>query len=409
MIRKRSLLLMIVCVQLLLSGCWSEHELSDLAFVLALGIDKTEDGKYEVSLQIVNPGNVAGATQQVGGGGQGLPIVVYHEKGDNIVEAIRKNSELVSRRLYFSHTNMLILGEKVAKNDIVDILDALEREQEFRVTTDVVIARGTKAQKILETLTPVDKIPADQIRKTLSVTHEKWGQTFPLKIFELIEQLVSPGKQPVVPGIALDHYDEKGGTQENVQKTHPYTNIVVNGLALMKDGKLKKWVYGETARGVSWTLGKVQSTDVTIDWKGKKEAISYEVLREKSKLNAKVKNGKPVGSVLVKVEGNIGEVMVPIDITNLRTIEKLEKRISEEIRKEVERAIKTAQRNHTDVFGFGEAVHRSDPKFWKKEQMNWGDHYFPNMKITVKAKAHIRRSELRTKPFLSTIKEEKRR
>lgn len=409
MIRKLALSLMISCLTILLSGCWSEHELSDLAFVLALGIDKTKDGKYEVSLQIVNPGNVAGATQQVGGGGQGLPIVVYHEKGDNIVEAVRKNTELVSRRLYFSHTNMLILGEKIAKKDMYEILDALERDQEFRVTTNVVIARGTKAQNILETLTPVDKIPADQMRKTLSTSHEKWSQTFPLKVSELIEQLISPGKQPVVPGIKIDHGNEKGGTQENLQKTHPYSNIVVNGLALMKDGKLKKWVYGETARGVSWALGKVQSTDVTINWKGKREAISYEVLREKSKLNAKVKNGKPVGSVLVKVEGNIGEVMVPIDITNLRMVEKLEKRLSEEIRKEVERAIQIAQQNHTDVFGFGEAVHRSDPKFWKKEHMKWNDHYFPNMEITVKAKAHIRRSELRTKPFLSTIKEEKRR
>lgn len=106
---------MIVCVQLLLSGCWSKRELTDLALVLALGIDMTKDGKYEVSMQIVNPGNVAGAVQQGGGGGQGLPIVVYHQKGDNIVEAARKASTMISRRLYFSHTNMLVIGEKVAK------------------------------------------------------------------------------------------------------------------------------------------------------------------------------------------------------------------------------------------------------------------------------------------------------
>lgn len=44
----------------LLTSCWSKKELTDLAFVSAMGIDKTKDGRYELTFQIINPGNVAG-------------------------------------------------------------------------------------------------------------------------------------------------------------------------------------------------------------------------------------------------------------------------------------------------------------------------------------------------------------
>lgn len=52
-----------ICI---LSSCWSSKELTDLAIVAAMGIDKTKDGQYQITLQIINPGNVAGGLQ--GGG-----------------------------------------------------------------------------------------------------------------------------------------------------------------------------------------------------------------------------------------------------------------------------------------------------------------------------------------------------
>ncbi|MED5074414.1 Ger(x)C family spore germination protein, partial [Anoxybacillus geothermalis] len=52
-----------VCA-VLLAGCWSKKELTDLAVVIAVGLDKTKDGRYLASFQVVNPGNVAGAPQR---------------------------------------------------------------------------------------------------------------------------------------------------------------------------------------------------------------------------------------------------------------------------------------------------------------------------------------------------------
>ena len=80
---------------LFLTSCWSKKELTDLAIVSAMGIDKTKDGRYHITLQIINPGNVAGI--QGGGGTQSPPITIYSASGDNIVEASRRASGRISR------------------------------------------------------------------------------------------------------------------------------------------------------------------------------------------------------------------------------------------------------------------------------------------------------------------------
>ncbi|MCT9852610.1 Ger(x)C family spore germination protein, partial [Priestia megaterium] len=73
--RKGFFLLLMITITILLSSCWSKKELTDLAIVAAMGVDKTKDGRYHLTLQIINPGNVAGV--MVGGGGtQSPPITI---------------------------------------------------------------------------------------------------------------------------------------------------------------------------------------------------------------------------------------------------------------------------------------------------------------------------------------------
>ncbi|WP_212591189.1 Ger(x)C family spore germination C-terminal domain-containing protein, partial [Priestia megaterium] len=89
-----------------------------------------------------------------------------------------------------------------------------------------------------------------------------------------------------------------------------------SGIAVLKQGKLVDWLYGKTARGTVWILDKIQGTDINIDWRGRKEAVAYQTVRQKTSLSVQIKNGQPHISVHTRVEGDIGEMEVPVDITN---------------------------------------------------------------------------------------------
>lgn len=68
-------------------------------------------------------------------------------------------------------------------------------------------------------------------------------------------------------------------------------------------------------------------------------------------------------------------------------------------------AIKRAQKNRTDILGFGEVIHRARPNQFKKLESEWNDVYFPKLDVDITVEAYIRRAGLRNKSFLSGVKE----
>ncbi|MEH7510913.1 Ger(x)C family spore germination protein [Priestia megaterium] len=404
--RKGILLFMMVTMTLLLTSCWSKKELTDLAIVAAMGIDKTKAGRYHITLQIINPGNVAGGMQGGGGGTQSPPVTIYSASGDNLVEASRRASGRISRRLYYAHTNLVVVGEKLAKEEGLDtLIDGLDRDPEFRNTSTLVIANHSSAADVVKTLTPVDKIPANKILKTLEFTQRKWGENIKTSLQEVMKSLESPGRGTVVSGFRLVGNPQQAQKLDNLQESAPAATLQASGIAVLKKGKLVDWLYGKPARGTVWILDKIQGTDINIDWEGKKEAIAYQTVRQKTSVSAQVKNQQPHISVHTRVEGDIGDMEVPIDITNPKVIRKIEQSVRKEIKKELETAIKRAQKNKTDILGFGEVVHRTRPNQFKKLKTEWNDVYFPKLDVDITVEAYVRRAGLRNKSFLSGVKE----
>lgn len=391
--------LVFIVMTLLLSGCWSRKELTDLAIVAAIGIDKNEEGRYVGTLQIINPGNVAGGMQGGGGGSQGPPVSVVTGTGNSIVELSRRTSRKLSRRLYYAHTNLVVISEDLAKEESINnILDPLERDAEFRSTAIIVIAQGTKASDMVKVLTAIDKIPANKVIKTLKFTERTWGENISVNMQDAIKTLVSPGKELVVSGFRVSGDVAKGKKIENTQQTEPSSLLYAGSLAIFKTGKLTAWIDGETARGSVFLLDKLKASAIAVKWEGKDEAIIYELIRQKTKVIAKMEKGKPRVSIEVQAEGNIGEARVPIDLNNPDVLLKIEKAIEKEIKKEISMAVKQAQKNKSDIFGFGEALHRTNPKEWEKMAAKWNDIYFPEVKTDIVVDAFIRRTGLRNNP-----------
>ncbi|MCM2533070.1 hypothetical protein NDK43_12555 [Neobacillus pocheonensis] len=162
-----SIFLLIVLILPTLSACWNQKELTDLAFVMAMGIDKGKTKKFDVSFQIVNPGNVSSGQQS--GGGQGLPIAIFKSSGNTLTEAARNATKKVSRQLYYAHTNLLVISEEIAKTQMLNVFDALERDPVFRTTTYIVISRNTSADVVVSSLSLLDKLPANKITKELQI------------------------------------------------------------------------------------------------------------------------------------------------------------------------------------------------------------------------------------------------
>ncbi|GHH96845.1 Ger(x)C family spore germination protein [Neobacillus kokaensis] len=398
----RIFMLLIIVIPLL-GGCWNQRELTDLAFVMALGIDKgTGNEKYDVTFQVVVPANVA-SSQNGGSGGQGPPVVVYKSSGNNLTEASRRATKKIPRELYYSHTSIVVIGEDLAREGILGVLDALDRDPEFRTTTVVIIAKDRKAEDLISVITNLDKLPMNRFIKTLEATEAMLGENIKVTIDDLLQGITSSGKEPVISGFIMEGSTEKGTSPQNINTTKPPAMITADGLAVIRKGKLAGWLDYNNARGAVWLMNKMQGTDIDFNWNGIKDAVSTTPFLSNTKVAVSIKNGKPFANINIETAFKLSEINTDFDNEDPKKIEVLENRVSAQIKSEVESAIKQVQEYKADIFGFGENIHRNHPKIWGEIKHDWGNQ-FANMDYQINVKSYYRESGLRGKPFWSDLK-----
>lgn len=387
----------ILCMALL-AGCWNRREINELAFVVAIGIDKLQEkeGSFQVSFQVVNPSEVA--MQQ--GSPNSAPVTIYKATGDTIFEALRNASRVSPRRFFVGAVRLFIIGENLAREGIKDLFDLIDRDHEMRRTLTVLIARDTDAETILETLTPLEKIPTNRILNTLEVTEKALAENMKVDRDQVANALISKGREPAISGIRVAGKKQFGEKVENTQEVEPKSTLYFDGIGLFNEGKLVGWLESTKARGFLWTQEKVKNPVVKLDCKDKKGGVVVELYRSKAKIESKIVNKKPIIHISVNTEGSFGETRCAVDLTKTKEIYQIEKKTQMVIGNEILTAIKVAQTKKSDIFGFGEVLHRSQPNEWKKVEKKWSD-LFATANVVLDIEVHIRRSGLSSKPYFA--------
>ncbi|WP_339799765.1 Ger(x)C family spore germination protein [Paenibacillus sp. FSL R5-0744] len=397
--RRALLLCVVILIQLFVTGCWSRRELNDLAIAVGIGIDKIGD-QYQVSAQVVLPSQIAGSK----GGSPQSPVNLYKATGNTVYEALRKITTLSPRKIYISHLRILVLGEDLAKEGISSVLDFMSRDTDTRNDYFIVVAKDTKAEDTLKILTSLEKIPAVRLFSSLETSEKQWAPTSTVTLGTLITELVSKGKNPVLTGVVINGNVDVGQTQKNVETVDSPTELKYSGLAVFKEDKLIGWLNPEESKVYNYLTNKVKSTVFYIQCpEGKK--VSLDVFEAHSKIKGSMHNDNPEISIEQHIESDIGEVQCRnLDLTNPKTITELEQIANQKVVHLFETTIKKVQQEFkSDILGFGEVIHRSNPQAWKKLKDNW-DQTFVNLPVSVKTDIKIRQLGKVTNSFLEEMK-----
>lgn len=366
-----------------LSGCWDRHELNDLAITVGVGIDKS--GKdYLVTAQIVIPSEVAAKK----GSGYSTSITTISATGVSTLEAARKLTTLIPRKIFASHLRILVIGEDLAREGVSKVLDGLARDHEVRSDFFIIVARETTAASILKILTPIERIPSNKMFKTLESSERAWAPTVSVELDRFISNLAKPTKNPVLTGVRIQGDKQKGMSESNLSRTTPPSYLEYSGIALFKKDKLVDWLNEEESKGYNYIMGNVKSTMGHLNCP-KGETLSVEVIRTNTKIKGHIVNGKPEINISLFMEENISEVQCQIDLLDPNTIHELEQISKTMLKQIMTSAIKKAKQNKADIFGFGEAIEDVSPKTWLKVKSDW-ENEFSKLKVNIDTDVHIR-------------------
>jgi len=396
-----ALFILFSLLTLLLSGCWNRRELNELAIAVAAGVDRVDD-RYRLSVQVVVPGQVASRKA----GGNQAPATLYTAEGDTIFEAARRMTQVSPRRIYFSHLRMFLIGESMAKAGIAKILDFLMRDHEFRTDFYLVATKGATAEDTLKIMTPLESIPANKLYNSLQTSERVWSPSITVTLDELINDLSSEGKHPILTGLEISGDREAGETSENVNSIKTPANLRFVGLAIFKVDKLIGWLNEKESRGYRYIIGGVKGSVAFVPC-GDKGKVTMETVRSHTKVTGKVIGSQPEIEIKAYVEGNVGAVECKgLDLTQTNTIEELESKMEKKAEQLMKSVIAKVQEEYkVDIFGFGEAIRRSHPGFWKRNKEEWNDRYFPELAVRIKVDYRIRRTGTLNNSFINDIKE----
>ncbi|RAP76550.1 Ger(x)C family spore germination protein [Paenibacillus montanisoli] len=395
MFRKMMFILLFLFMLLIMTGCWNRRELSDLAIAGAIGIDEAGD-QVRVSVQVLNPGEITAKK----GGSQRSPISTYSEQADTVFEALRKLTTIVPRKIYSSHIRLIVIGESLARKGIGPDLELFYRDQELRPTFYVLVARKTTAENLLKVLTSNEKIPAESLFHSLETSESVWAPTATVNMGELVRSFEGKGKAGVLTGVQVKGNVEFGASSQNLSTSSPPTTLHLSSLSVFRRDKLIGWLDEEESKGYSYITDKVKSSVgyVSCPDGGK---VVVEIVRSKSEIKWK----RNSIAIRVRVEDNVAAQQCKLDLTDPRTIPELEKKASEKIKAIMKKTLNEAQHNyHADIFGFGEAIYRSDPHKWNQLKQNWDD-TFSELPVQLDVKVKIRYTGVANKSYLKDIKE----
>ncbi len=384
---RRWLLFCLLALLPLNSGCWNYRELDQLAIVAATGIDRDEErGMVKLTVQVIKPGQVRTSGGEEGGtGGQAQqPVLIMESTGVSIFEAVRNFVLKNSRRMYWSHNQVLIIGKKAAEDGVRPLLDFFLRDHEPRPTVWVLVA-DRDAAEIIRARGGLEKISGVEMGQLIEAQTAA-SKNMTVNLEQFIARLMSKTTSATAPVITISHAQRE-------------PRIQLDGTAVFQDDRLIGKLSLRETRGILWVTGKVRSGVITVRAPGTGEKVGLEVIRATGTINSKFLAGQPKVKIKIEVEGNLGCQMSQEDLAKPEMLQSLSRRMAEAIRKEVYAAVDVAKQLRSDVFGFGEALYRSDPKRWKSLEPIWNSS-MAKLPVEVDVRASVDRMGLITKPAL---------
>jgi len=369
----KKIIILLLCILPILTGCYNYREINELAIVPALSIAKEKDN-FKITVQVINS-----KKEQDASTANQPNFITFTNTGKSIQETLRNMIVESPKKIYGAHIQFLILDESLAKEDITDALDFFFRDPEIRKVFFVVVG---KQEELLDVITPLDNTSSQNITDSLESSNKYLGLTNLITFHDLMDIYLSEKQELALPSLELIGNAKEGKEETNIQQTEPNASVKISNTAVFKDNKLLGYLTQDES--IVFNMIKNNITHTLIDINYNDGYIINEILEFKSSMEANPKDNK----ITINIKGRSGITEVNTN-QNLKTNKDIEK-IQEKLNKEIENLIKDSIKNinkkyNSDIYGFEELFYKTDYKYYNKIKDKWYEEIFNNIEIEVKS------------------------
>ncbi|MZP28221.1 Ger(x)C family spore germination protein [Heliobacterium undosum] len=382
-------LLLAVLLSPLVAGCGEKQELDRVAFIIAVGIDKVEEGRCQLTAQFFKaPARIGVESEKMN------PFWLITVEGESMMDASLKLRRRVDGPISWHQARTYIIGEEAAKEDMKDIVDFLVRNIEVRKGANMAIAEGSARDYMV--LAPEFEMNIAQETWRMIENYREWGGTTRLRMGELILASYEPQTGVLFPYLRKDKptpVESMKGKKE--EKLESYAVPAVSGGAMVRDFRMRGQLNEEETRGYLLVRAKEKAVaPVLLDCMDE-EAVGQATVVLSSirrRIEMHDNGGIPAFRIEITASGKLMEYHCETPLVKDR-VKQLEAMTSEKARHYVLAAWNQAQQSETDLFGFSRELKAFYPEIWRKEKEQWSQRL---REITLDVNVNVRLSNVGT-------------
>lgn len=375
--KRIKILVILVILSFVTTGCWNYHELNDLAITTGIAID-VKDEKYRISYMIANAKKSQGEANK-----QEASSVVYSGEGESISSAYMDLNSKNPKIPYISHLEVIVISEEAAKKGVINIIDFLMRNPESRKEFFIVLSKNTTASSILETLSPLESFPSQNLANNIVSNQEDQSTIIVEQYSDFVSKLLKDGIHPVLSGVEIEGDAEAGKEQASLESSTPSSTIKIDTIGIFKEDTLVGWADHDETVGINILNNEVGS--VLLESKCDDKYMAATLTNIKTSTDIKFEKNKPKLQLEVIAEGALVEINCKKDIEQTEVINELKDKFQESLKTMLTKSIIMAQKKYnSDIFGYGDMIHKNNFKKWNEIKDIWDDELFSNLDFDIK-------------------------
>ena len=139
-LKNNFLIIILFSFLFILSGCSNSKEnLENYYYVMAIGIDSSQQEKIDFSIQIATSSNQSDSQ----GTSQSNSSNIYTVPCKSIASGLSILNNYLSKKINLSHCSAIIISEELAKTGIKEYINALGNHPEIRPTCNIIISSSS--------------------------------------------------------------------------------------------------------------------------------------------------------------------------------------------------------------------------------------------------------------------------
>ena len=167
------------------SVSYTSHNISNLAYVLALGIDKGENAKLKISAQFAK--NTI--SSENGSSDSSSNNILTACEADSIFSALNILNSYIGKEINLAHCSVIIFSEEIAKEGLYNEVYSIANNEEIRPSANFVIS-NCSAYDYLNNINPIIEKLTTKYFDTFSITSRFTGYFSNITIGNFFHNLV---------------------------------------------------------------------------------------------------------------------------------------------------------------------------------------------------------------------------